>query len=192
MAVQEAEKEAVEAERRRLYYVAMTRAIDRLIVSGSIDPERGADASTPIGWVLERIQAGGLDETGNGPVEIERDGARLLLRLDRGKVHEPAPLVAVPLDDEQQLALFASEDGALAAGPAPQLAELVPVPGPPPHRVRRLSFSSLAQFERCSYRFYAEKIVGSIRSGEQPAKARPASPRPRSAMRPTSCSNGST
>ena len=160
MAVQEAEKEAVEAERRRLYYVAMTRAIDRLIVSGSIDPERGADVSTPIGWVLERIQAGGLDETANGPVEIDRDGARLLLRIDRGKVDEPQLPVALPLDDEEQLALFASEDGAVAAGPAPQLAELVPVPGPPLHRVRRLSYSALALYERCSYRFYAERIVG--------------------------------
>ena len=159
MAVQEAEKEAVEAERRRLYYVAMTRAIDRLIVSGSIDPERGADASTPIGWVLERIQAGGLDETGNGPVEIERDGARLLLRLDRGG-EEPQLSVVSPLADEGQLALFASEDGALAAGPAPQLAELVPVPGPPLHRARRLSYSALALYERCSYRFYAERIIG--------------------------------
>jgi ATP-dependent helicase/nuclease subunit A len=166
MAVQEAEKEAVEAERRRLYYVAMTRAIDRLIVSGSIDPERGADASTPIGWVLERIEAGGLDETGNGPVEIDRDGARLLLRLDRGKVDEELQLpAALPLDDEEQLALFASEDGALAAGPAPQLAELVPVPGPPMHRVRRLSYSALALYERCSYRFYAERIVG-LRAAE--------------------------
>jgi ATP-dependent helicase/nuclease subunit A len=160
MAVQEAEKEAVEAERRRLYYVAMTRAIDRLIVSGSLDPERGADASTPIGWVLERIQAAGLEDTGNGPIEIERDGARLLLRLDRGKLDEPQLSVVSPLADEEQLALFASEDGALAAGPAPQLAELVPVPGPPLHRVRRLSYSALALYERCSYRFYAERIIG--------------------------------
>ena len=50
--VKEVEQEASEAERRRLYYVAMTRAIDRLIVSGSIDPDRGGDESTPIGWVL--------------------------------------------------------------------------------------------------------------------------------------------
>jgi ATP-dependent helicase/nuclease subunit A len=158
-AVQEAEKEAQEAERRRLYYVAMTRAIDRLIVSGSIDPDRGADASTPIGWVLERIAAGGLDETGNGPVEIERDGARLLLRLDRGgEEAEPSP--APPLDDEEQLALFTSEDGAMTAGPAPRLGDLVPVPRPPLHRVRRLSYSALALYERCSYRFYAERIVG--------------------------------
>jgi ATP-dependent exoDNAse (exonuclease V) beta subunit len=159
-AVQEAEKEAEEAERRRLYYVAMTRAIDRLVVSGSIDPERGAEASTPIGWVLERIQAGELDEAGNGPVEIERDGARLLLRLDQGGQESQLP-AALPLEDEEeQLALFASEDGAITVGAAPQLAELVPVPGPPLHRVRKLSFTALSTFERCSYRFYAERIVG--------------------------------
>ena len=158
-AVQKAEKEDEQAERRRLYYVAMTRAIDRLIVSGSIDPERGADASTPIGWVLERVEAGGLDEAVNGPVEIERDDARLLLRVDRGSL-EPQPLVALPPEDDEQLALFASEGGATIIGPAPRLAELVPVPVPPLHRVRRLSFSALALFERCSYRFYAERIVG--------------------------------
>jgi superfamily I DNA/RNA helicase len=37
-----------EAERLRLY-VAVTRAIDRLIVSGSIDSHRKADEKTPIG-----------------------------------------------------------------------------------------------------------------------------------------------
>ena len=36
-----AEQDAEEAERRRLYYVAMTRAIDRLIVSGAIGRARG-------------------------------------------------------------------------------------------------------------------------------------------------------
>ena len=62
--VKEAEDEASEAERRRLYYVAMTRAIDRLIVSGSIDPERSGDESTPIGWVLGRLEAPELEERG--------------------------------------------------------------------------------------------------------------------------------
>jgi ATP-dependent helicase/nuclease subunit A len=157
-AVQEAEKEAEEAERRRLYYVAMTRAIDRLIVSGSIDPERGADASTPIGWVLERLQAGELEQAGNGPVEIERDGARLLLRLDSGREE----VIAAPeeADGDGQLALFASEAGAPVIGPAPKLPELVPIAAPPHHRVRKLSFTALSTFERCSYRFYAERIAG--------------------------------
>ena len=34
------------------------------------------------------------------------------------------------------------------------------MPGPPLHRVRRLSYSALALYERCSYRFYAERVVG--------------------------------
>ena len=56
--VREAEKQEDTAERLRLYYVAMTRAIDRLIVSGAIDPDRQQDRETPIGWVLARL---GLD-----------------------------------------------------------------------------------------------------------------------------------
>ncbi len=158
--VKEVEQEASEAERRRLYYVAMTRAIDRLIVSGSIDPERAGDESTPIGWVLGRLEATELDGTVGGPVEIERDGARLVLRLDRFNGEEPPP---VPVSDdaaEAQLELFALENGKPAIMDAPKLPELVPVPDPPENRVRRLSYSALALFELCSYRFYAERIVG--------------------------------
>ena len=34
------------------------------------------------------------------------------------------------------------------------------MPDPPLHRVARLSFSALSLFERCSYRYYAERVVG--------------------------------
>jgi RecB family exonuclease len=40
------------------------------------------------------------------------------------------------------------------------LPELAPVPAPPGVVLRRLSYSALALFDRCSYRFYAERIVG--------------------------------
>ena len=156
--VKEVEDEAAEAERRRLYYVAMTRAIDRLIVSGSIDPDRGGDESTPIGWVLGRLEATELDDAAGGPVEIERDGARLVLRLDRFGGDEP--LLSAQAADEEQLALFAVENGKVAIADAPKLPELVPIPEPPENQVRRLSYSALALFELCSYRFYAERIVG--------------------------------
>jgi ATP-dependent helicase/nuclease subunit A len=61
-----------------------------------------------------------------------------------------------------QLALFESAtDGAASAIlPAVPLPALAPIPEPPAHRVRKLSYSALALFERCSYRFYAERIVG--------------------------------
>jgi hypothetical protein len=147
-----------EAERRRLYYVAMTRAIDRLIVSGSIDPERSGDESTPIGWVLGRLDAPELESAGGAPVEIERDGARLMLRVDRfapGAVQNGAAG-----DEESQLSLFAVEDGQVAIAEAPRLPDLLPVPEPPENRVRRLSYSALALFELCSYRFYVERFVG--------------------------------
>jgi ATP-dependent helicase/nuclease subunit A len=162
--VKKAEREAEEAERRRLYYVAMTRAVDRLIVSGAIDQERKADAGTPIGWVLDRLDAKELEQAGEGAVEIRRGSARLLLRLDR---FQPEPTPAELPADEQQLELFEPGERGAPAFVAPTMPPLAPIPEPPLHRVRRLSYSALALFERCSYRFYAERIVGL-----QPADAR--------------------
>ncbi len=144
-----------EAERRRLYYVAMTRAIDRLIVSGSIDPGKAADASTPIGWVLGRldVELEGLGET----TELEHGGARLLLRVDR---FAPAPERVAEGAPVGQLALF--EPAADGAGPpvVPPLPPLAPIPEAPRQRIRQLSYSALALFEQCSYRFYAERLAG--------------------------------
>ena len=157
-AVREAEQHAEQAERRRLYYVAMTRAIDRLIVSGAIDRERGADAGTPIGWVLERLDAGELDEVGEGPVEIERDGARLVIRLDRWSATAEAPEPETPR--EAQLSLFEAAANGGSPVEAPALAPLTEIPAPPLHRVRRLSYSALSLFERCSYRYFAERVIG--------------------------------
>jgi len=155
--VKAAEQDAEEAERRRLYYVAMTRAIDRLIVSGAIDPERGADAGTPIGWVLERLEVPELAEAGEGPVEIEAGETRLLLRVDRHSAAEPAAEAAALVE---QLELFAVSENGGGALEAPQLAPLVEVAEPPLHRVRRLSYSALSLFDRCSYRYFAERVVG--------------------------------
>jgi ATP-dependent helicase/nuclease subunit A len=158
--VKEAEQHAEQAERRRLYYVAMTRAIDRLIVSGAIDPERGADAGTPIGWVLERLDATELDEMGAEPVpiEIERGGARLAIRLDRWS--PPAEAAEPEAPPEAQLSLFEASENGGAPLDAPELAPLAEVPVPPLHRVRRLSYSALSLFERCSYRYFAERVIG--------------------------------
>jgi ATP-dependent helicase/nuclease subunit A len=153
------EREA-EAERRRLYYVAMTRAIDRLIVSGSIDPSRPSEARTPIGWVLGRLGARELDAVDGQPIELEREGARLVIRLDRYRPQPAVEAEPVARIEPGQLSLFAIDELAAPAPPGPVLAPLLPVPAPPLHRVRRLSYSALSLFERCSYRYYAERVVG--------------------------------
>ena len=83
-AVKEARQEAERAERLRLYYVAMTRANERLIVSGSVDLGAERETPTPIAWVLERLDADEeLAEAGDAPVELVRGDARLLVRVDR-------------------------------------------------------------------------------------------------------------
>ena len=163
--VKDARQAEDEAERLRLYYVAMTRAIDRLIVSGSIDRERKADEKTPIGWVLSRLDCTAeLDADGDGPIELEREGARVLVRLDRTP---PPPTVTVdeaepePVEAESgQLALFAAGDAPSLPPLAPVLAPIQALPEPPLHDVRRLSYSALALFDRCSYRYYAERVAG--------------------------------
>jgi ATP-dependent exoDNAse (exonuclease V) beta subunit len=151
-AVREAEKADEEAERLRLYYVAMTRAVDRLIVSGALDPEKQRDLSTPIGWVLGRL--GLLEQTESG--DVERGEARFVLNVNRyAPEPPPEPVVA----EAGQLSLFAE----LPTAPMPRgyrLPELAQLPVPPLHRVKRLSYSALALFERCSYRYYAERIAG--------------------------------
>jgi ATP-dependent exoDNAse (exonuclease V) beta subunit len=153
-----AAREAEErAERLRLYYVAMTRAIDRLIVSGAIG-ER--DGETPIGWVLNRLGAAeDVAAAGTDALELERDGARFVVRLDRYAPPEPERVAPELVTDDGQLALFGAVGPALPP-PAPTLPPLAPIPVPPGPRVRKLSFTALASFERCSYRYYAERVVG--------------------------------
>jgi ATP-dependent helicase/nuclease subunit A len=168
-AVKEARKVEERAERLRLYYVAMTRAIDRLIVSGSIDPSRTAGETTPIGWVLGRLDAREeIESAGEEPVELELAGARVILRVDRHAEPDAAPALAGAAREEGQLALFDGVAGdSLIPALVPPLAPLAEVPQPPIHRVRRLSFSALALFERCSYRYYAERVVAMRPSRER-------------------------
>ncbi|HZO33568.1 MAG TPA: UvrD-helicase domain-containing protein [Gaiellaceae bacterium] len=155
--VRAAEDREDRAERLRLYYVAMTRAIDRLIVSGAIDTETARDRDTPIGWVLARLQADDeIVRTAADPVELERGDARFVLRVDRYAPRaEPEPSVA----EDGQLQLF-TELPATPIVRGYRLPELDPPPAPPLHRVRRLSYSALALFERCSYRYYSERVAG--------------------------------
>jgi ATP-dependent exoDNAse (exonuclease V) beta subunit len=141
--IKEARREEEREERLRLYYVAMTRAQERLIVSGAV----GSDANTPIGWVLERLEVEPEEDA-----EIARGDARLLLHDER---YHAAPEVAAPEPEAGQLALFAELAEAVQVATAPVLPPLVAPPEPPLHRPRRLSFTALSTFEQCSYKYYA-------------------------------------
>ncbi len=158
--VKEAAGDQERAERLRLYYVAMTRAIDRLIVSGAIEPARSADRTTPIGWVLDRLAAHEAvaiaDETS---IELDRGDARFVLTVARHDGDDLPESVEEEDTSELQLLLF---DELPTGRPrlGIELPALAAIPAPPVHDVRRLSYSALALFERCSYRFYAERVLG--------------------------------
>jgi ATP-dependent helicase/nuclease subunit A len=159
-AVKEARQEAERAERLRLYYVAMTRAKERLIVSGSVDLGSERETPTPIAWVLERLAADEqLRQAGEAPIELVRGDARLLVRLDRYRP-EPALAEIEPEQEEGQLALFAALEEVAAPPTAPELPPLVALPEPPLHRVRRLSFTSLSLFEQCAYKYFVRYGLG--------------------------------
>jgi ATP-dependent helicase/nuclease subunit A len=158
-AVKEARQAAERAERLRLYYVAMTRAKERLIVSGSVELGSDRETPTPIAWVLERLAAEeDLAQAGDAPLELVRGEARLLVRLDRFR---PQPAAVEPATEEEgQLALFSSVEEIVARQAAPELPPLLALPEPPLHRVRRLSFTSLSLFEQCAYKYFARYGLG--------------------------------
>src|SRR5439155_685998 len=133
----------------------------------SYEELRGADVEGFVRFVREQESLGAreleavAEEEGADAVRLltihaakglERGDARLLVRRDR---YRPVPAADVaPITEDGQLTLFSE----LPTGPPPRGVELPPlirVP-PPPERVRRLSYSALALFERCSYRFYDE------------------------------------
>ena len=64
-----------------------------------------------------------------------------------------------PPAEPTQLSLFeATTNGALPAA-APVLPALEPIPVPPLYDVRSLSYSAISLFDRCSYRFFAERVA---------------------------------
>jgi ATP-dependent exoDNAse (exonuclease V) beta subunit len=159
--VREARRLEEEAEKLRLYYVAMTRAKERLIVSGAIDRNKAADASTPIGWVLGRLDVEEeLDGAGDAPVEIERNGAQLVVRIDRFSEAAPPAVEVEAVAEVAQLELFATLGEAVAIVAAPVLPPLVAPAEPPLHRPRRLSFTALSTFDQCSYKYYSLYVSG--------------------------------
>ena len=147
----EAERAAEdEAEERRLFYVAMTRARERLILSGAADPERRPaprPGGAPLDWVLPAL----LDGEALGTQVLEREWSG---RAARVRVHLISPgkvgaNTLAPAARERPVA----PGTALPAAPR-VLAEPAARPRPEP---ARLSYSSLQQYARCPYRYYLQR-----------------------------------
>ena len=160
------EKAADEREERRLFYVAMTRAQERLILSGATRFQgwtggRGTGGGA-VAWIAPAFVPGLGERIAEGGGTVQRDGAQVRLTVaGPDTVSAAVPSTPARVDPPAPV-----EPPAPVAPVAPALG----TPGPPP--VATLSYSSLAEYARCGYRFYAERVLGLPRAPE----SRPAAP----------------
>ncbi len=138
------------AEERRLFYVAMTRARERLILSGAakLDPWYTGSAGGPMTWV--------------GPAVVSDLGGRAERREDGVKDG-----VRIRFVDSEGVTFPASERPAseIVAPPAPLDPERVAALAPPPAAaselaISELSYTALEEHRRCGYRFYIQRRLG--------------------------------
>jgi ATP-dependent exoDNAse (exonuclease V) beta subunit len=154
-AIGAAEKREEEDEERRLFYVAMTRARERLILSGAtrFDGWTGAANSNgggPVAWIARALMPdlGRLIAEGGAVVGCGAGTVRLNIP-DAESIHGAAARVAAPVGP--------TSDPPPLASPTPPLP--LPAARSSAPAVTTLSYSSLGAYARCGYRFYAERVL---------------------------------
>ena len=180
------QRAAQEAEERRLFYVAMTRAEEHLVLSGALQFEGfvapgGPTGGGPAAWIAPAFLPDLGDVLQQGGGEVVRDGVRIAVRVGRPDDCRPedpgpppdgphAPAAPAPPAAAEPPAAAATDPG-LPAGPA------APPVAPP---VATLSYSALQEYHRCGYRFYAERVLG-LPTIEEPGRSGTRRPGARSA-----------
>jgi len=153
------------AEERRLFYVAMTRARERLVLSGAAGLGGWERAAGPIAWIAPALVAdiAARLEQGRLADEVEREWEGSVATVAYAMLQ---PAEAEPEDD----AVAAAGQDATPAGEAPgrsdadQPGEDGPIAVAPTAGtvapIAKLSYSSLGEYARCGYRFYLERVLG--------------------------------
>ena len=161
---------AAEAEEAcRLVYVAATRAQERLILSGiyrssDLDAtEELKPSHTALKLLLPALRSRGWSGD-EGEVELERAPA-----IGGGPAAGPVPIMVVRT--QRPTAQRAMELRRRAAKPAADAGDAIPEapapllePRPRTSAAGHLSYSALADYARCRYRFYVERVVGATSS----------------------------
>ena len=129
-------------EEKRLYYVAMTRAMERLVLVGSLKGGEGEVA--PLTLVLGALREPTEDLPADSVLRPVAD-LDLVVRRDVRPAHPTKSVVPVrPAHVEQP--------ECPAPGPA--------LPDTRRRGVRRVSFSSLVEYDRCPRGYYLQRVLG--------------------------------
>ena len=148
LGLEELEKEQDELqdeEERRIFYVAMTRAQELLVLSGATDVEKWPPEQplgVPMNWIWRGVAPG----------------------LEAGRAEGVKAVVCTPdnvdelLDEAARYGeAIVGEETAVPTGPLRAFERHEAAPALP---VGRLSYSGLARYRACGYRFYLERVVG--------------------------------
>jgi ATP-dependent helicase/nuclease subunit A len=162
------------AEEDRILYVAMTRARDRLLLSGAVDFERWAasrQAPTPVSWLATTLAEDlpVLIAQGQPPICDLAVGGDGSVRV-RCRLNSPANAGTVLLGPGPGAAP-GERIAPQAQGPMPgdvasdAPAERLEQPASrsargEQGRISALSYTSLSELERCGYRYYLERVIG--------------------------------
>ena len=141
----EQQKAAGVAEERRLFYVAMTRARERLILSGR-----------PSSTATRGRTARGRRSGGSAPAVVPDIRAR----VDQGSGVADGVRFSFVTEDVEEKPFRRSEGIAPALVDVGELEPPRPSQARPDPGVRSLSYTSLATYQRCGYRFYVERVLG--------------------------------
>jgi ATP-dependent helicase/nuclease subunit A len=170
----EAERRAAdEAEERRVMHVAMTRAEERLILSGAARlgdnwPQPGPGVA-PISWIGPALVPDVFALDPGDPVRdhglvrtVLNSPASDVLRLEAPAPVAPGEQLALALNGGAPIKGWVGADFA-----TPALEPVAPAPAPP----AALSYSSLRRYAQCPYRFHLERGLG-LPEQEPPAHLR--------------------
>src|SRR5215211_366138 len=160
----EEESSAEVEEALRLVYVAATRAQERLILSGTCAlpageaPESPGSHDTAFHLLIPAL--GGQGWAGEG----EDVGLPRAPAVGGGAAGGPDPEVRIRVqrpsaERAAQLRARVESTAPLAVAPGSPAKPLLPGPPPPPG-AGHLSYSALASYAGCGYRFYVERILG--------------------------------
>jgi ATP-dependent exoDNAse (exonuclease V) beta subunit len=161
------------AEERRLFYVAMTRARERLILSGAarLEPQGDLvpnDRGAPIGWITRAMAAAGVAPVVIRPADSGPEGVESQTEDAPGGPEPTEARTSIPRPEPEPLAAPVAPPEPVGTSTPPASSEPLAVPA--------LSYSSLTEYRRCGYRFYLERLLGIPSVAEEPPPVREQAP----------------
>jgi ATP-dependent helicase/nuclease subunit A len=148
---------AAEEEERRIFYVAVTRAQQHLVLSGATDLSKRPEPSElqePMRWIWRGFCPGLPSEGAQGIHVDRREDREVAVRWTLcapetiDEVLPAADRAPTPPEPEE------------ASGYEQPRLELGMLPAPRALPVSRLSYSGLEDYRRCGYRFYLQRALG--------------------------------